>query len=64
MNESEKREAEAAKLAPVLRELLEKVHTPMYLDLVYALALERRAKYMAHIRAGFTEQQSLELCKS
>ena len=57
-----KSEAEAAKLAPVLKEMLSKVNTPMYIDLVYALALERMAKYRAHIRAGFTDAQALELC--
>ena len=62
MTESEKREAEAAKLAPVLKEMLAKVNTPLYIDLVYALALERMAKYRARIRAGFTDAQALELC--
>lgn len=62
MTESEKREAEAAKLAPFIKDLLQKVHTPLYLDLMYAVALERAAKYRAHLKAGFTEAQSLELC--
>lgn len=64
MTESEKREAEAAKIAPILRDMLERINTPMYLDLMNALAIERMAKYKAHIRAGFSPEQSLELCKS
>ena len=63
MTESEKREAEAAKIAPMLREMLERINTPMYIDLANAVALERMAKYRAHIKAGFTEAQALELCK-
>jgi len=62
MTESEKREAEAAKVAPALKEMLERVKTPMYIDMMTVIALERMVKYRAHINAGFTEQQALELC--
>lgn len=62
MTDSEKRDAEDAKLAPMLKDLLSRVHTPLYLDLMYAVAMERAAKYRAHLKAGFTEAQSLELC--
>ena len=64
MNEQEKRESESAKLAPVIKDMFERLGTPMYVDLMYAVALERMVKYKAYIKAGFNEIQALELCKS
>jgi hypothetical protein len=63
MTESEKRESEAAKIAPMIRDLHQRINTPMYINLMNALASERMAKYRAHIKAGFTEAQALDLCK-
>jgi len=64
MFDHEKQEQAAAKIAPLLRECLDELKTPMYADRMKIMAMDRMAKYRAHIDAGFTEAQALELCKS
>lgn len=49
-------------LAPLVKEMLERMQNPAYQDLVAATAIERRIKYKAYLKEGFTEQQALELC--
>jgi len=54
----------AEKLAPLLKQAFENLTRPFYLEMITVTALERMIKYKAHIKAGFTEAQALELCKS
>lgn len=58
------RDEAAEKMAPILKEAFENLQRPYYLDLWRVTALERRVKFQAHIAAGFTEAQALELCKA
>lgn len=55
-------EEAAAKLAPILKAWMEEMQTPMYLDRMGLVAYDRMVKYRAHLKAGFTEAQALELC--
>jgi methyltransferase-like protein len=57
-------ETESEKMAPIVKHLMENLNRPVYLELMLAVALERMVKYRAHIKAGFTEDQALELCKA
>jgi hypothetical protein len=57
-------EKAAALIAPMLKAWAEEMQTPMYFDCAMLVANDRMVKYRAHIKAGFTEAQSLELCKS
>ena len=54
---------QAAIIAPMLKAWLEEMQTPMYHERIAVVAIDRLHKYRAHIKAGFTEAQSLELCK-
>lgn len=56
------REEAAAKLAPLLKAWMDELTTPMYLDRMAVIAHDRMVKYRAHIKAGFSESQALELC--
>ena len=60
----QKQEQKAAHLAQLLRLALDEVKTPAFRVRMNLIASERMVKYQAHIRAGFTEAQALELCKS
>lgn len=64
MKPDDKQEKMQAALAPLLKQWLEEINTPMYIDRMNVVAMDRMAKFKAHIKAGFTEQQALELCKS
>lgn len=59
----DKDEKQAAIIAPMLKAWLEEMQTPMYHERIAVVAIDRLHKYRAHIKAGFTEAQSLELCK-
>jgi hypothetical protein len=52
----------AAKLAPLLKAWMQELQTPMFIDRMIVIAMDRMVKYRAHIKAGFTEAQALELC--
>ena len=58
------RDEAAEKLAPLVKQMFENLSKPFYLEMISVNALERMVKYKAHIKAGFTEAQALELCKS
>lgn len=60
----QKQEQKAAHLAQLLRLALDEVKTPAFRVRMNLIASERMVKYQAHIRAGFTKAQALELCKS
>ncbi len=49
-------------LAPLIALWMRELSSPFYHDKVLAIALDRMLKYKAHIRAGFTEAQALDLC--
>jgi len=57
------KEQQAAKIAQLLKQAMEEFNTPMFHEQMRFLALHRMAKYQAHIKVGFTPEQSLELCK-
>lgn len=63
MIEPNKQEQFAAKLAPLLKAWMEELQTPMFIDRMNVMAMDRMVKYRAHIKAGFSEAQSLQLCK-
>ena len=51
-------------LAQALRAWAEQLLSPAHREQQRLIAQERRIRYLAHIEAGFTEAQALELCKS
>ena len=58
-----KEEQEQVKLAQLIGAAMAELTTPAYLHRMQFLARDRRAKFLAHIEAGFTEAQALELCR-
>lgn len=62
MSAKQRQEFEKARAAKEIKEVLDRLNTQAYIDVQALVALERIKKYRAHIRAGFTEAQSLELC--
>jgi hypothetical protein len=60
MNE-DKQERDRAKLAAQVRELMEIL--PMRMDLERFNAKVTRAKFLALVGEGFTEEQALRLCR-
>lgn len=59
---TDQKEQAMAKFAPLLKAWLDEMQTPMYLDRMLAVAIDRHIKYQAHIRAGFSEPQAIDLC--
>jgi len=59
----DKNEKQLAVIAPLLKAWLEEMQTPMYHERIAVVAIDRLHKYRAHIKAGFTEAQALDLCK-
>ena len=57
-------ELNAKKLAPILAAWAEELTTPMFVERMSLVAMDRMVKYRAHIKAGFTDAQAIELCKS
>lgn len=57
-------EGRAVRLAQALRTWAEELLSPAHRERQRLIAQERRIRYLAHIDAGFTEAQALELCKS
>lgn len=62
-NKPTKEEQEAVKLAQMVREWSIRLVSPAYSDAQKLIAQERRVRYLAHIDAGFSESQALDLCK-
>lgn len=62
MTTPNKQEQSAAQLAPLLKAWLEEMQTPMYADKQRLIAMDRFAKFKAHVQAGFSEAHALELC--
>lgn len=58
-----KEEQDAVKLAQVIKEWAMRIASPGYREMRRVEAQERRIKYLAHIEAGFSEAQALQLCK-
>ena len=58
-----KEEQAQVKLAQLIGAAMAELTTPAYLQRMQFLARDRRTKYLAHIEAGFTEAQALELCR-
>lgn len=63
MNQPIKQEQQAVKMAQALRLWAEELLSPAYRERQRLLAQDRRIRYLAHLDAGFTEAQALELCK-
>ena len=59
----DKNEKQAAVIAPLLKAWMDEMKTPLYHERIAVVAIDRLNKYQAHIKAGFTEAQALELCK-
>lgn len=57
-------DSRAVKLAQALRAWAEQLLSPAHREQQRLIAQERRIRYLAHIEAGFTEAQALELCKT
>lgn len=58
-----KEEQDAVKLAQVIKEWTMRIVSPGYREMRRVEAHDRRIKYLAHIEAGFSEAQALQLCK-
>ncbi len=52
-----------AEMAMMIKRVVDNFDPIGMTQLWRVLAIERRIKYEAHLKAGFTEQQALELCK-
>lgn len=52
----------AQELAPIMALWIREINTPLFQEKMLAIAMERRVKYKAHIKVGFTEAQALDLC--
>lgn len=63
MLKHDKDEKDAVKLAQIVKEWALRIASPGYLEMRRVEAQDRRIKYLAHIEAGFTEAQALQLCK-
>jgi len=55
------KEQQAVKLAQLLRAWAEELLSPAFRERQRLIAQERRIRCLAHIEAGFTEAQALEL---
>lgn len=63
MTKQEKEEQDAVKIAQLLKDMAMRLVSPSYREMRRLEAQERRIKFLAHIEAGFTEAQALQLCK-
>lgn len=63
MTKQEKEEQDAVKMAQLLKKMAMRLVSPSYREMRRLEAQERRIKFLAHIEAGFTEAQALQLCK-
>lgn len=56
-------EEQAAQMAVLIKRMAEEMLTAAYRERNAVMALDRFNRYQAHVRAGFTEQQAIELVK-
>lgn len=63
MSDIDKQEREAARAAQFIKAQTEQFAAPMYSELMKMVATGRMIRFKAHLDAGFSEAQALELCK-
>lgn len=64
MSALDKQEQDAVRVAQFIKVQTEHMAAPMFVELMKMIAAGRMIRFKAHLEAGFTEAQALELCKA